>query len=145
MLSLYQSLATDVNYKRATTFNVEIKRIERAYNIKPIATMTAEESDALEYQFVNNYVNVLGKIYECYDRLLGISVREITVADVTYILSSMNDDPHARSILLQLIGMTSFYDIVPTTIIDKPNVKHFLSRYEYVKGAVPVVGCCVLI
>lgn len=146
MLSLYQTIVknTVIDDSHMNEFLRDIKKIETTYNMKPIIEMSSSDQSALEYAYVNNYGKVLGPIYECYDRLISKDVVDISVDSVRDVLDKMHNDPHARSILLRLLNADSFYYIVPSLIYSKPNVVHYLSRYNYIKDLQPV-GCCVLI
>lgn len=145
MLSHYKEITNNriIDNVARSEFAVELRALERVYNVSPIADMTESECSNLEYQLAGNYAKSLAKIYECYDKLLGIEITDIDADDVAAALAKM-EDHHTRSIFTILTGTNSIYGITSAVIMNNSNAKHFLSRYNVISDMRPTT-CCNLI
>jgi hypothetical protein len=145
MLSIYKAIANNrvIDNSVYSEFTNDIRAIERTYNLPPIDSMNEYELGRLEYQLVGNYAKSLAKVYECYDKLIGLKVVDITETEVGGILEKMTEI-HTKSIFTTLANVNSLYNIVPATMISNYNTKHFLSRYSVIID-MKSSGCCSLI
>lgn len=165
MLNIYQKLAKNRVFDSMVDaeFTNAIRVIEHMYSLPPIGNMSDRERNNLEYRLVNNYEKSLMRIYECYDKLLGITI-PIFNSDIYYnVVTKLERNEHAKNIVLILMGRETFYGLTPptssvvgnsaltgATIIGvdnggfNTNVKDFFSRFETISD-MDVGGCCNLL
>ncbi len=147
MLNRYNKIAKSRVFDSTTDaeFTNSIRGIEHLYGVSPIGNMTERQRNDLEHRLVNNYEKSLAKIYECYDNLLGSNIPPFNVMNFHSVIAKVENDEHAKNILLILLGVNSFYGIVPdNTLIERQGVRHFISRYDYISD-LDTSNCCVLI
>lgn len=146
MLSLYKQVLANriIDSTTIADFNTELRAIERNYGISPISEMSENDCNRLEYQFVATYPKTLAKIYECYDKVLGLNIMDITLGDTPLALESMRSNIHARSILMSILNMSSLYGVSANLIYANQSAKHFLSRYVIIDELRPSI-CCVIV
>jgi len=144
MLSLYKEVASHrfIDDSTKSEFDNEIRVIERAYGISPIINMNMYECNMVEYRFIANYAKTLAKIYECYDKMLNLTIPDITESEVRAVIDKM--DYHSRSIFLTLANVPSIYSVIPTIVVADYSTKHFLSRYAQLIELKPTT-CCSLV
>ena len=144
MLSLYKEIASSrvIDDRTRSEFAIEIRAIERAHGMSPIDNMTESECSNLEYQFIANYTKTLAKIYECYDKMLNLTIPEIQESEVRSVIDKM--DYHARSIFLTLANVPSIYSVTPAVVVADYCTKHYLSRYNQLVDMRPTT-CCTLL
>lgn len=146
MLSIYKQVLSNkiIDSTTIADFNTELRTIERNYSISPISEMNESDCSRLEYQFVATYPKTLAKIYECYDKVLGFSIMDITLGDVVPALETMRNDVHARSILMSILNVSSLYGVSAEIVHSNQFAKHFLSRYVIINEMRPTTCCNIL-
>lgn len=147
MLNIYQKITKSRVFDSMVDaeFTNEIRLIERTYSLPPISNMTDRERNDLEHRLVNNYDKSLAKVYECYDKLLGLVIPPFNVLALNNVISKVEHDEHAKNILLILLGVNVFYGLVPdATLLERQGVKHFVSRYDLLSD-LGSNNCCNLL
>lgn len=147
MLNIYQKIAKSRIFDSMVEaeFTSEIRLIERTYSLPPIGNMTDRERNDLEHRLVNNYDKSLAKIYECYDKLLGLVIPPFNVLMLNDVIHKVEKDEHAKNILLILLDVNVFYGLVPDSkLLERQGVKHFVSRYDILSD-LGKNNCCVMI
>jgi len=147
MLNIYQKIARSRVFDTMVEaeFTTALRSIEHIYGISPIENMTDRERNALEHRLVSNYDKSLARIYECYDKLLGLIIPPFNISNLYSVIDKVESDEQAKNILLILLGINTFYGLVPNAdIIERHGVKHFVSRYELL-SELGSSNCCALI
>ncbi len=145
MLSIYKQVLANkiIDSTTIADFNSELRTIERNYSIPPIGDMTDNECSRLEYQFVATYPKTLSKIYECYDKVLGLSIVELSLNDMIPAINTIGD-VHSKSILMSILNVGSLYGVSAELVYGNLSAKHFLSRYVIINEMRPTTCCNIL-
>jgi hypothetical protein len=146
MLNIYRDIAKKRVFDSMVDaeFTNAIHKIEHSYSIPPIGIMSNRDCNNLEYRLVGNYENSLMRIYECYDKLLGLTIPPFSSNVFYEVITKLEDDDHAKNIALILMGRESFYGLSLTSAItDRQGVKDFFSRYETI-SELGHSDCCVV-
>lgn len=145
MLSIYKQVLANkiIDSTTIADFNSELRTIERNYSIPPISDMTDNECSRLEYQFVATYPKTLSKIYECYDKVLGLSIVELSLNDMIPAINTIGD-VHSKSILMSILNVGSLYGVSAELVYGNLSAKHFLSRYVIINEMRPTTCCNIL-
>ena len=153
MLNIYHKIARNRVFDSMVDaeFTNAVRAIEHTYSIPPIGKMSNRERNNLEYRLIGNYEKSLMRIYDCYDKLLGITIPQFNSEIYYNVVTKLEYDDHAKNIALILLGRETFYGLMPPTNAVNVatggfnnNARDFFSRYETVSD-LGGDDCCSII